>query len=372
MKDLMGIINLSESEEDIKELTYNRPIASIPIAGRYRVIDFVLSNMVNAGIENVSIFTQGKSRSLMDHIKTGKDWDLDRKLDGLFILNPQMNTSNMSITNGDIDNFENHMVYLERSRQNYVILTRSYMICNIDYSDVYRYHKESGADITIVYKKVIKDSNRFINCDTLNLDKDGKVISLGKNIGNDKANNISLEMYVMKKELLLDIIKNSITKGDHRYLKQSIFSNIDKFYVNSYKYNGYLACINSIRNYYKANMELLYENIYKKLFYDNGLIYTRIKDEPPTIYSEESNVYNSLVANGCVIEGTVKNSIIFRGVKIKKNTVVENSIIMQKSEIDEGVKLKNVILDKNVVITKNNSLQGYKHNPLVIKKNEKI
>lgn len=368
----MGIINLSENEEKIKELTYNRPIAALPMAGRYRIIDFVLSNMVNAGVENISIFTQGKSRSLMDHLRTGKEWDLDRKIDGLFILNPQMSTTDMFTSLGDLENFKNHMVYLKRSRQNYVILTRSYMICNIDYTEVYNYHKETKADITIVYKKVDDNDERFIGCDTLYLNDNGRVKSIGRKVGTNRNNCISMEMYIMRKELLIDIIFNSIANGNNKYLKQAIISNIDKLHVNSYQYNGYLSCINSIKNYYKTNMELLDIDIYEKLFYKNGLIYTRVKDEPPTKYTETAEVSNSLIANGCIIEGVVENSIIFRGVKIGKDAVIRNSIIMQKSVVDEGVKLNNVILDKNVIITKNKTLMGDAVSPVVVKKNEII
>lgn len=372
MKDLMGLINLSENEDEIKELTYNRPIASLPIGGRYRVIDFILSNLVNTGIENVSIFTQGKSRSLMDHIRTGKDWDLDRKIDGLFILNPQTNNSELLTSNSDIENFKNHMVYLERSRQRYVILSRSYMICNIDYKGAYEYHKKSGADITIIYKKIKDYDDRFEGCDTLYLEEDGRVLSIGKKFGQNKNNNISMEMYIMDKNLLIDIIQNAIANGNYKSLKGAMLSIIDKMNVNSFEYKGYLSIVNSIKNYYKTNKELLNMDIYQNLFFSNGLIYTRVKDEPPTNYTKNAQVINSLVANGCIIEGVVENSIIFRGVKVKKGAVIKDSIIMQKCEIEEGAELKNVILDKGVIITENKTLYGDSENPLVIKKNTKV
>ncbi|RKD31969.1 glucose-1-phosphate adenylyltransferase subunit GlgD [Thermohalobacter berrensis] len=372
MKDLMGIINLSEKEDEIRELTHHRPLAAIPIAGRYRVIDFMLSNMVNAGIENVSIFTRGKSRSLIDHLRTGKEWDLDRKIDGLFVFTPVSNAPNLIANDGDIENFRNHLDYIERSKQEYVILSRSYMICNIDLADVYKFHKESNADITIVYKRVENDNKRFLNCDTLNLDEKGNVLSIGQNVGTDDYCNISMEMYIMKKELLIDIIQNSITMGNYNYIKQAIQKSVEHLKVNAYQFNGYLACINSIKSHFKTNMELLNTDLYEKLFFENGLIYTRVKDEPPTKYTDSSKVQNSIVANGGVIEGTVENSVIARGVKIKKGAVIRNSVILQKCVIDEGANLENVILDKNVHITKNKVLHGDSESPLVIKKDVKL
>lgn len=369
MKDIMGIINLIENEDKIKDLTHNRPIATIPIVGRYRVIDFPLSNMVNAGIRNVGIYTRGKSQSLMDHLATGKDWDLDRKIDGLFILNPIIDFNNIKISKGDIESFRSHLDYLKNSRQRYVVISRSYMVCNVDYKEAVNYHKETGADITIIYKRIERDIDRFNDCDTLNLDKKGNVISVGSNLGDKRNHNISMEIYIMKKDLLLDIIQDSINKGDCEYLKQAVFASMKNLHVNAYSYDGYLSCINSIQNYYKTSIELLNVDVSKQLFYKNRLIYTKVKDEPPTKYCQNSNVSNSLIANGSIIEGVVDKSVIGRRVKIGKGTVVKNSIIMQKCNIGENCYLENVILDKYVKISDGKILSGDKDYPFVIKKN---
>ncbi|SKC79114.1 glucose-1-phosphate adenylyltransferase subunit GlgD [Maledivibacter halophilus] len=372
MKNLMGIINLGENEEEIKELTYNRPIATIPIGGRYRVIDFTLSNMVNAGIHNVSIFTQGKSRSLMDHLGTGKPWDLNRKIDGLFVLNPVVNINDVITHRGDLENFRNNLDYIKYSKQEYVLLSRSYMISNIDLREAFKYHKKSGADITIAYKRMINHNGRFLKCNSLNIDENRKIKSIGRNEGNRRYYNISMEMYIMKKKLLLDIIQDSLTLGDSQYLKQAIFQRLDRLNVNGYPYEGYLACINSTQNYFETSMDFLDLEVSMELFHKEDLVYTKTKDEPPAKYTENSEVVNSLIANGCVIEGKVHNCIIGRGVKIKKDSVIENSIIMQKSVIEEGAYIKNAIVDKYVNVTKNNILAGDKINPLVVKKGLKL
>ncbi len=372
MLDYMGIINLSEREDYIKELTYNRPIASVPFAGRYRIIDFALSNLVNAGIQNVSIFTQNKYRSLLDHLGTGKAWDLDRKNDGMFIMTPMFNYYTLGIFRGDIENFKNHIDYIHLSKQNNVVITSSHMICNVDMRKAIRSHEESGADITIVYKKANTCSEDFYQCNTLSLDENGRVNGVDINMCKRDECNISMEMYIMKKSLFLDIVHTCVSRGDCDYLKDAIHKNIGKFKVMGYRFEGHLACVNSIQSYYRANMQLLSLPVSKELFFKNGLIYTKVKDEPPTKYTENAKVSNSLIASGGVINGVVENSVIFRGVQIKKGAVVKNSIIMQNCIIEENAFLRNVILDKNVRITKEKQLKGDEKYPVVIEKKAMI
>ncbi len=368
MKDYMGIINLSEREDNIKELTYNRPIAAIPIAGRYRIIDFALSNMVNSEISNVGIFTQNKYRALIDHLGTGKAWDLDRKNDGLFVLNPVFNYYTLGIYRGDIENFKNHIDYVHLSKQKNVIVTSSNMICNVDYKAAIHYHTEKNADITVLYKKANDCAENFQYCNTYIIDNDNKISAVDINTGKTDENNISMEMFIMSKSLFLDIVHTCSSKGDYDYFKDAIHKNIGKFKVYGYEYDGYLACINSIQSYFKTSMQLLDMKLSRELFFKNGLIYTKVKDEAPTKYTENAVVSNSLLANGSMIDGTVENSIIFRGVRVRKGAVVKNSILMQNSIVEEDALVRNVILDKNVVITQNKQLKGDDNYPIVIEK----
>lgn len=372
LKNCQGLINLSENEYNIKKLTEVRPIASIPIAGRYRIIDFVLSNMVNSGIQNIGIFSDYRFRSLMDHTGSGKAWDLDRKIDGLFLFGPNYNPMTTSVPRGDIQNLFSNIEYLKGSRQEYVLISCSYMICNIDYSDMYARHMEDGADITIAYKEVDNADEDFIRQYTLNIGKTGKVLSAGLNMGHKKKANISMEMYIMKKDLLLDIIMDSIAKGENYYLNDAINLAIESLKVTGYEYNGYLKCINSIQNYYYANMDILDVEISKELFYSDRKIFTKVKDESPTYYSDDAIVGNSMIANGCVIEGEVKNSILFRRVHVEKGAKIENSIVMQNGIIKSGSYIKNVIMDKGVLITSGKELKGDTNIPLVIDKDRKV
>lgn len=369
MNDVLGIVNLSESEERIKDLTLNRNIAAIPILGRYRVIDFALSNMVNAGLTNVAIFSYGKARSLIQHLGSGKHWGLDRKKDGLFVFYPEVAQDDNVRRLGDIHNFKNHLDYLRASTQPYVIMSRSYMICNIDYVDLVRQHKKSGADITIAYKKMDNSMARFFECDTLTLDEEGNVVSIGQNLGKERHYNVSMEMYVIKRDLLIRIIEDAVQRGDARYLKEAIYNRVGSLEMKSYRFHGYLSCVNSVQNYFETNMDLLNVRVSKDLFSTNGRIYTKVMDAHSTQYTDDSYVVNSLVANGTIIEGTVENSVICRDVHIKKGAIVRNSVVLPNVTINETTNLNYVILDKHVVITEKKMLFGDVGNLFVIKKN---
>ncbi len=364
MNNCIGIINLDENEQRINELTRHRSLASLPIAGRYRVIDFVLSNMTNSGVENIGIFTKNKSRSLMDHLTNGRPWDLHRKKDGLRVFN----FADLDPVHDDIHNFWDNIDFLEYSRRDYVLISSSYMICNIDYNEVLSYHRDKENDITIVYKNVKDCKGNFTDCEVLNLDDDSNVISIGENISYRSNSNINMEMYVMKKSLFIDIIYKSIKSGMYKKVKQYIGDNLKRLKVGGYEFKGYLACINSIKSYYDANMDFLKEKVSKELFYSNSPIYTKPKDECPTQYTEDSCVSNSIIANGSYIEGIVRNCVIGRKVFIGKDSILENCVILQNGMIEDGIKMNRVITDKGVVIKKGEELKGLEDNPVTIPK----
>lgn len=373
-KDLMGIINLSENEEKIQDLTLNRPIAAIPFGGRYRVIDFTVSNMVNSGIQRVAIFTRHKFRSLQDHLGPGKYWSLDRKRDGLFMLHPMVDYSSSVRRYGDIENFKDNLGFIRESKQEYVLITRSYMIANIDFTPALEAHKATGADVTMICKHITdgQSASQYIGLDVLEVDDLMGVKGVGINFGAKKEYCLSMEMYIMKKSLLIDIITNAYQSGSTDFLKQAVLARFSEMKVNAFPYSGPALCINSINSYYKANMDLLSRQMYQQVFNGHGLIYTKIKDEPSTFYAPTSSVVNSIVANGCIIEGTVENSILFRGVHVKKGAIVRNAIIMQDSVIGETAHLNYVIADKNVIVGDKKLLMGDGGVPFVIKKEQRV
>ncbi|MBK5242407.1 glucose-1-phosphate adenylyltransferase subunit GlgD [Clostridium sp.] len=364
LNNYIGILTLNEDEENIKSLTKTRPIASIPIGGRYRVIDFVLSNMVNSGIYNIGIFTNTKSRSLVDHLGSGKPWDLDRKINGLFLFNF---VSERSRT-GDIDILSDNMEYIYRTKQDYVIISSSYMICNIDYNEAAKYHEESGSDITLLYKKTNNGKKHYLDANTLYIDEENKVLSIGKNKGAEDKLNISMEAFIMKKSTLISIINNCVQTGSHNSIKNAIYDSVKEYNVNGYEFKGYLKCVNSVKNYYKISMDMLNSKVTKELFFSNGLIYTKIKDEAPTKYFDGSNVNNSLISNGCILKGDIENSVISRRVTVQEGVEIKNCIIFQNCVIKKGCKLTNVIIDKNTILNENTVLKGAIEFPVVIEK----
>lgn len=364
LNNYMAVLSLNEKEDNIKSLTNYRPLCSIPIGGRYRVIDFILSNLVNSNIDNIGLLTQSKSRSLVDHLGSGKPWDLNRKIGGLFVFNFGIMSSYVS----DIEILKENFEYLYRSKNEYVILSSSNMICNIDYETVAGYFETSGADITIIYKKINDGKNSFKDCNVLNLDKNDRVLSVGENIGAEDGLNISMDMFLMKKKTLIEIEKKCIQLGFWESLREWIYKNLKDYKVNAYEFKGYLGCVNSIASYYKISMDILNPDVNRELFSKNGQIYTKVMDEPPTRYFNGCRVNNSLVSNGCLIEGTVENSVLSRRVIVGKGTVINNCIIMQNCEIKENVVLNNVIIDKNNIIDADKELKGDKEYPLVIEK----
>ncbi len=367
MKNVMGIINNAQKEDFMRELTEIRSLASIPFGCRYRLIDFPLSNLVNSGVTNVGILLENKYRSLMDHIGPGKVWDLDRKRDGLFILPPAQVYGDNRFYKGDIENFYSNIDYIHRSSQDYVIISTPYMVCNLDYREIVKAHKESGADITLVYKQMptLEDKS---TCSILKTDKNNRVTELKVNSDLKNYDKVSLNKFVMKKELLLEIIDECVSMGRWDFIKDGIIGNLDRLNIHGYPFSGALGIINSIKSYYKFNLKLLNPEIWKDIFMTKT-IYTKSKDEPPTQFTAVSKVKNVLAANGCIVKGHVENSLLFRGVKIEKGAVVKNSILMQKSTVGQNSRLNNVILDKNVVITPEKVLRGEENFPTIIKKN---
>lgn len=363
MNNCLGIINLSEIDTNFGVLCQSRPISMLPFAGRYRIIDFMLSNMVNSGINGIGVFTGNKVRSIMDHLGSGKPWDLDRKLNGLFLFTPTYDYTSTYKRMGDLDLFYQNNSFFKHAKQENLFLAKSYMLCNIDLAAAYDDFVESDADISIIYKHVNDPDKKFIGCDKLYLDDNNDFLSVGTNLGKENEFNLSLEMYFMKKEVYFDLLFDAIEHGTANFLKQAVFNNLHRYKVRTYAHDGYVACINNVKNYFDANFDILDPHISEDLFFRYGHIFTKVKDEPSTYYQKNATIKNSFVANGCQIDGNVENSILFRGVKVGKNASIKNSIVMQKSDVEENTDLQYVILDKRSKVEEGVKLYGDASSP---------
>ncbi|PIU25113.1 MAG: glucose-1-phosphate adenylyltransferase subunit GlgD [Candidatus Infernicultor aquiphilus] len=369
MNNILGVINLNEKEDKIHKLTYNRPIASIPFAGRYRIIDFVLSNMVNSKIDKVFMFTRNKYRSLVDHIEHGRPWDLDRKNEGLFMFNPLINYYS-NVRRGDMDIIRDYLDYIFYTKEEYIIICPSNMICTVNFRDVLKKHLEKKADITVVYKNIKESDEMFEDCDSIALDEDGMAIDL---IRKEKQhNNVFMETFLMKRKLFIDLLNKKILGADHDLFKDTVFELKNNKNIYTYEYKGYLVCINSIKEYFGRSLDLLSEDTMDNLFHQTWPIFTKVKDEPPTIYQKNAVVENCLLAGGCCIEGEVYDSVIFRRVNIHDTASVKSCILMQNTTVEQGAVLEYAILDKNSRVSKNMVLKGTRDNPIVIEKGQII
>ncbi len=367
MHSIMGIITNTKSEEILAELTQHRCMSAVPFGGRYRLIDFGLSNMVNSEVRNVGIITSNKYRALIDHLGAGKEWGLDRKSDGLFYL-PSISTGVFrKATKFDLRDFYANFDYLEKCKQDYMIISGNNMICNCNYSKAFRYHLEKKADVTLCYHEEKHYNPEHKELNFLELDEKGRVISIDKmpnKLGNNK---VSMETIIMERKLLLKIIQAALSAGNWD-LTDLLVENIEDLRIFGYEHQGYLGIITSLSSYYRHNMDLLDPEIWNELFFGNGPIYTKTKDSPPSKYWKEAEVKNSLVATGCSLRGEIDHSILFRNVDVARGVKIKNSIIMQKCSIGENVSLENVILDKEVVIRKGTVLKGEADQPIVISK----
>lgn len=363
----MAILNLEESEQDIRSLTAFRPIATIPFAGRYRIIDFMLSNIVNAGIKKVGIFPSKTSRSLPDHIGSGKPWDLSRKIGGLYLFDHSL----MGYNHFDAKMFGNNMEFLQRSIADDVLITSSYMVGNIDIEAILDAHEASGKDVTFVYRKTNHANMEFLNCAVLNFDSTGNMIGIGKNIGMQNDANICMEIFVMKKNVLLQLIYKALRTGNRSSFNSFLYSQINNYTHGVYEYKGAVRCINSIQAYYNAHMDIINNTDFREELFGetgHGLIYTKTKDSPPAYYGSEAYVENSIVSDGCRIEGNIKNCVLSRFVKIGKGAKLENCIILQDTEIAEGAQLSNVIVEKGNVVGNYTQIVGTSDFPIVIER----
>ncbi len=370
MDNVLGLIFSDNTAVNLGELMKVRALAAVPVGGRYRMVDFMLSNMANSGIVNVGLTTGKKHRSLSDHVGSGRAWDMARKETGLFLIPPPEGENGAGITDG-LDFINSAMSFLSRSRQEYVFISDCNTICNINLEEVADFHYKNDADITVVYTRVGKLGNRELRSQILlDISESGEVEDIQLYPKKQMLDFSYMNMMFIKKDLLIDLVWDCLAHNKHSLSQDVLFANVKKLRIFGYEFNGYKKTIDSIKSFFEFNLELLNKEVRKELFGSSSerAIHTKEKDSFPTKYGNLAEVKNSVVADGCVIEGKVKNCIIFRGVKIGKNSVVENSVIMQNSRIMDNCCVENVVFDKEVILGSGKRIIGQKTYPLVIGK----
>ena len=361
---ILGLIFANSNEKNLPDLTAYRTTGSVPFGGKYRLIDFPLSNMSNSGVNNVGIVTNSNFQSLMDHVGSGAAWDLARRRSGLSILPPYGGHSFANI----VETIFNLHGYIEHGDEEYVLISPSDCVHNMDYSKVLRFAEQNASDITFVYVKravkVITDNFRCI----LGIDSDGKVGKIMASPVSDDVCNLNIGVILIKKAVLMGLVRQAMSESKYSFVRDVLQPALERYRVYAYELTGYCEIIGSVKEYYDANMKLMDRDTRYRLFDYRRPIYTKVRDDAPSRYGLDSHVKGSLIAQGCVINGTVENSIISKGVYIGYGAVIKDCIIMQDSVIGDDAELANIVIDKDVTVSRGAKLQGSPSYPMYIAK----
>ncbi len=362
MKRMIGLINLYEDESAMGPLAGHRPMAAMPYAGRYRLIDFALSNLVNADVRTVGVLVRDKYRSLIDHLRSGKEWDLARKRDGLYILPPAHSPA--AGNGGDISNFYFNLDYIYACSEDFVVICGSQTVCNLPLDQAFHYHLSVGADVTIIGRDYPDDCQDYC----LTVDEEGRVNSFCDQSDPSPYDIQPLGFYILSKSLMAELVRRCAAEGGHDLFVDGVLKNLDSLKVCVFRHTGYAARIDSIAAYFQHQLELLRPSVWQELFFRYGIVYTKVKDEAPAKYKEQAVVKNSLISNGCIVEGTVENCILSRSVVIEKDAVVRNSIISQNVHVGPQARLSHVLCDKDSAVSAGRCLTGTINSPFIVRK----
>ncbi len=375
-KSALGIIFPNSYDAMVPELVNVRLMASIPFGSRYRLIDFILSSMAHCDIANISIMVNNNYHSLMDHLDSGREWDLVRKNGGLHIFPPFAEKESKPYV-GRVGAMASILDFLRDQKEKYVVIADTNVVVNFDFKALIKAHIESGADVTAVYneqelpesllKSTSNDKGFYY---TMNIE-DGRVTRMFVNAREPGIQNFCMNIYAIDRELLIDLVNTAFVHGQEFFERDVLLPKLNKLNVQGYKYNGYVARITDMKSYFDENMKLLDDHNLDALF-SGSPIYTKIRDDNPTRYIDGAKVQNVMVADGCIIEGEVENSVLFRGVKVAKGAKVKNCILMQGTSIEAGAEAEYLITDKNVTITAGKEMKGTDTFPVYIGKFQSV
>lgn len=372
----LGIIFPNVYDELVSELTNERLMASIPFGSRYRMIDFVLSSMVNCGIDNITVLVRENYFSLLDHLGSGREWDLSRKNGGLNIF-PPFAQKNTGIYSGKVGMLASVLGFLKSQKEKYVIMSDANIAFNFDFKALLKKHIESGADVTVAYTKEelpasLRKSDDLRKAMYYTFDVDGeRVNKIHINSEETGVQNFSMNIYVFDREQLIKMVNEAFIGGGVYLERDILLPRLDELTIQGYEYTDYVARISDLKSYFDENMRLLDDANLAALFEGNA-IYTKIRDDNPTRYVNGASAKNVMVADGCVIEGEIENCILFRGVKIGKGAKVRNAILMQDTVIEPGVDAEYIITDKKVTVSEGKELKGTDTFPIFVAKRQVV
>ena len=358
----VGLILAGGNSNKMRELTHRRAVAAMPVAGSYRAIDFALSNMSNSHVQKVAVLTQYNARSLNEHLNSSKWWDFGRKQGGLYVFTPTITMDNGYWYRGTADAIYQNLDFLRRCHEPYVVLTSGDAVYKLDYNKVLEYHIAKKADITVVCRELepAEDASRF---GTIKMNETMRI--------EEFATTISTGIYIIRRRLLIDLVEHCAEEERHDFVTDILirYKNLKKMY--GYKIKSYWSNISTVDSYYKTNMDFLKPEVRNYFFKQYPEIYSKVSDLPPAKYNPGSVVKNSLVASGCIINGMVENSVIFKKVFVGNNCVIKNSIILNDVYLGDNTYIENCIVESRDTIRANTRYVGENGVKVVVEKNER-
>lgn len=369
--NVMGIIFANDAT--LGDLTLNRTMASLPFGGRYRQVDFHLSNMAAAGIRHVGIISRHNYQSLMNHVGSGEEWGMELEEGGLEFLTPYA-MSATDIYRGKLDALHSVMGFLNfGSDDGYVIMTDSAILTNIDLMDVLDKHIASGKDLTVVTKDGIANGRKQLDL-ALKLDAKGEIADIAVDYVADSSYLASMDIFVLSKKYLRETVRQFIARNKFHMDRDLVLGQWQegKLSINVYPFKGVALYNDTVEEYFRNSLSLIDSDVRHDLFGHNHPVFTRVRDRVPTYYGQNSSIGDCLVADGCMLSGKAENSILFRNVSICEGAEVESCVIMNDTVVGEGAQLKNVILDKDVTVRPGAKLIGSAKNPIIIKRGETV
>jgi len=367
----IGIVLAGGNSKRMRELSNKRAIAAMPIAGSFRSIDFALSNMTNSHIQKVAVFTQYNSRSLNEHLSSSKWWDFGRKQGGLFVFTPTITAQSSDWYRGTADSLYQNLTFLKNSHEPYVVIAAGDGIYKLDYNKVLEYHIEKKADITVVCRRV-EDTEDITRFGAVKINDDGRITEFEEKPMVTDANNISCGVYVIRRRQLIELVERCAAEDRYDFVKDILvrYKNLKRIYA--YRMNTYWSNIASVESYYKTNMDFLKKDVRDYFFNQYPEVYSKIDDLPPAKYNPGCNVKNSLISSGCIINGSVENSVLFKTAYVGNNCVIKNSVVLNDVYIGDNTVIENCIVESRDTIRANTTHIGKPDDiKIVIEKNER-
>lgn len=362
--DILGIVSLDSSESLLGTAGEQPPRAVLPFGGKYRLIDFILSNMVHSGIAHVGVFMERPHPLLFEHLRSGRDWDLERKQEGLRVFPWSVALSGEH--GGDVGGLRRQLEWIKRSRQNYVAFSGDSIVCPLDYGEVLRFHQDRAADITVVYagqswRGEMPDDFLRPVCDS-----DGRISAWDDTVSGTPDSSLATGVFLLDKELFVALLEGSDIAAEQDFIHHCLLPQMSRYRCYGFGVNHHVFPVYSLPSYYQANMALLEPMVRRDLFVPLRAVYTRTGDEPPAKYTTQSQVAHSLIAGGCRIEGVVENSVLFRGVQVSRDAVIRNSLVLPGTRIESGAVVDYAVCDSRTVVAAGQQLAGTWQNPLLV------